>query len=95
MSPAAILSRVAASLLGSYAFAWGFVSLGVVLGVAAGLAYEEALTLTYLLAFLVMLVCFCWAFVGRSLLSVWGLLAGGGALLTTVAWLLSGVLTSS
>jgi hypothetical protein len=94
MNPAAlttrhVVSRVAASLLGGYAFVWGFTSLGIALGVAAGTDYHEAETLMYLLAFLVFLGAFCWAFVAASLPRVWGVLAGGGALMTGAAWLLT------
>lgn len=89
LSVAQVVSRTAASLLGSYAFVWGFSSLGIALGVAAGTAYGEARTLVFLLAFLVLLVCFCWAFIDASSSRVWGVLVGGGALMTGAAWLLS------
>ena len=52
----AVVSRVAASLLGGYAFVWGFITLGIALLLAAGMPYDEARTLAYLLAFLVFLV---------------------------------------
>lgn len=84
-----VASRVAASLLGGWAFVGGFISLGIALGVAAGAAYEEAQKLMYLLAFLVFLVAFCWAFVDASLRRVWAVLAGGGAVMMGAAWLLS------
>ncbi|RYZ08141.1 MAG: iron uptake protein [Myxococcales bacterium] len=84
-----VVSRVAASLLGGYAFVWGFTSLGIALGVAAGTDYHEAETLMFLLAFLVFLAAFCWAFVAASLTRVWAVLAGGGALMTGVAWLVT------
>ncbi len=87
-----VAARVAASLLGGYAFVWGFTTLGIVLGLALGMPYAEAQTLLYLLAFLVFLICFCWAFVARSIARVWAVLAGGGALMTGAAWLLSPVL---
>jgi membrane protein DedA with SNARE-associated domain len=86
-SPLHVTSRVAASLVGGYAFVWGFVTLGVALAVAAGMPYEEAEQLLFLLAFLVYLVCFCWALSARSLALVWIVLAGGGALFTTAGWL--------
>lgn len=88
-----VLSRIAASLLGSYAFVWGFGSLGTLLGVAAGMPYAEAQTLIFLLTFLVMLGGFCWAFVAASLTRVWTVLAGGGALMTSAAWLLGRALS--
>lgn len=89
---AQVVSRIAASLLGGYAFVWGFTTLGIVLGLAAGMPYVEAQTLLYLLAFLVFLVCFCWAFVADSLLRVWAVLAGGGGFMSAAGWLLSRVL---
>ena len=82
-----LTSRIAASVLGSYAFVWGFTALGTVLGVAAGLHYDVALTFVYLLAFLLFLVAFCWAFAARNLLLVWSVLGGGGATMTALAWL--------
>jgi len=91
---AQIVSRIAASLLGGYAFAWGFTTLGIVLGLGLGMPYGEAQTLLFLLAFLVFLVSFCWAFAAKSSARVWAVLAGGGAAMTGVAWLLSRVLAS-
>ena len=87
-----IFLRIAASLLGGYFFVWGFTTLGISLGVAAGMAYSEARTLIYLLAFLLFLVCFCWAYAESSLVRVWAVFASGGALMTTGAWLLAGAL---
>ena len=87
--PLSILSRVAASLLGGYVFVWGFVTLGISLLMKAGMGYEQAQTLVYLIAFLIFLVCFCWAYVAASLVRVWTVLAGGGAAMTGAAWLLA------
>ena len=87
-----VASRVAASLLGGYAFVWGCVTLGIALLLATGMDYDNARTLCNLLAFLVFLVCFCWAFAAASLARVWGVLAGGGALMTGAAWLLLGAM---
>ncbi|HEX2009983.1 MAG TPA: iron uptake protein [Roseateles sp.] len=88
-TPLRIASRVAASLLGGWAFVWGFVALGVALLLAAGMRYGEALTLVYLLAFLIYLGALLWAFAAASLARVWIVLAGGGALMTGAAWLLT------
>lgn len=85
--PAQIVSRVAAGLLGSYAFAWGFTTLGVTGLVALGQDYDEARMLVMLLVFIVFLVTFCWAFAAASVVRVWAVLAGGGALMTATAWL--------
>jgi len=90
MNAVRIASRVAASLLGGYAFVWGFVTLGIALGLAVGMDYDDARTLCNLLAFLVFLSCFCWAFAHASLARVWGVLAGGGLLMTGAAWWLLG-----
>lgn len=79
--------RVAVSVLGSYAFCWGFVTLGTVLGVTAGLAYVEASTLVSLIVFLVFAAAFCWTFLEESLLRVCAVLGGGGALMTLLGWL--------
>jgi hypothetical protein len=87
-SPLHVMSRVAASLLGSYVFVWGLSALGIALGVATGMPYEDAQTWLYLLAFLLYLACFCWAISARSLLKVWAVLACGGGALTAAAWFL-------
>jgi hypothetical protein len=89
-----IVSRIAASLLGGYAFVWGVCALGIVLGLALGIPYGEVQTLCFMLAFLIFLVCFCWAFAAESVVRVWAVLAGGGALMTGAAWLISRVLVS-
>lgn len=88
MQAAHIASRVAASLLGGYAFVWGFVTLGMALLLLGGMEYDEARVLCQLLAFLVFLACFCWAYAAASVRRVWAVLAGGGALMTGLAWLL-------
>ena len=83
-----ITSRVAASLLGGYAFVWGFCALGIALQLMAGVPYGQAQTLVHLLAFVVFLVCFCWAFAVERTVHAWAVLAGGGTLMTGLAWLL-------
>lgn len=88
-----ITSRVAASLLGGYVFTWGFVVLGIALSMLVGMSYHEAQTLVYLLAFLVFLTAFCWAFAAAHVAKVWGVLAGGGAVMTVAAWLLTSALS--
>jgi hypothetical protein len=86
-----IASRVAASVLGGYAFVWGFSALVIALGLAAGSAYDQAQTLAHLLAFLVFVACFCWAIATARLTRAWAVLAGGGMLMTGLAWALARV----
>lgn len=94
ISPSHLAWRLAASLLGSYCFVWGFTTFGITLGVAIGLTYQDAQTLLYLLAFLVFLVCFCWAFIARRLMLVWLVFVGGGSAMTVAAWHLMSALLS-
>jgi hypothetical protein len=82
-----VAGRVGASLLGGWIFVWGFATLAITALVASGLPYEEARTAVMLLAFLVFLAVFCWAFAAPRLARVWAVLAGGGALMTGAAWL--------
>lgn len=84
-----VTSRVAASLLGGYAFVWGFTTLLIALALTVGQPFDEARTLAYLLAFLVYLGVFLWAFTASRLALVWLVLAGGGAAMTGVAWWLT------
>lgn len=84
-----VTSRVVAALAGGYAFTWGFSTLVVAVNLASGGDYDEGLTLTYLLAFLVYLAVVLWAFAAKSLTRVWFVLAGGGAAMTVTAWALT------
>jgi hypothetical protein len=86
--PIRILARVAAALLGGYVFVWGFVTLGIASLLSLGMPYGDARTLVFLIAFLVLLVVFCWSFVAASLARVWMVLAGGAAIMSGLAWLL-------
>lgn len=83
-----IISRIAASLLGGWAFVWGFATLAITGQVALGQPYDEARTAAMLLAFLVFLTVFCWSFAAASLARVWSVLAGGAALMAGCAWFL-------
>jgi hypothetical protein len=85
-TPGHIASRIAAGLLGGWAFTWGFASLAIAGGVALGWAYDQAHTAAMLLAFLVFLAVFCWAFAAAGLVRVWAVLAGGAGLMTAAAW---------
>lgn len=84
--PLLIASRVAASAIGGWAFVWGFVTLGIAALLLAGMPYEDAQTLVYLLAFLVYLAAFCWSFAAASATRVWVVLLGAGTTMTALAW---------
>lgn len=84
-----ISSRVLAGVLGSYAFAWGFVALGSACLLLSGLEFHEATNLASMLGFLVYLSAFCFAFIAASQKKVWIVLAGGGAAMTFAGWWLS------
>ncbi len=84
-----VVSRIAAAIFGGYAFVWGFTTLVIAVGLAMGSVYGDAQTFAYLLAFLVFLCAFIWAFAAARLARVWGVLAGGGVLMTGAAWLLT------
>ena len=87
-SAARIVARIAAAVFGGWAFVWGFVTLSIAALLRAGMPYADAQTLAYLLAFLVYLSAFCWAFATRSALRAWIVLGGGAAAMTGLAlWL--------
>ena len=84
----AIVHRIVVSLLGSYAFTWGFTAFGMAALVAVGVDFHEAETALLLLAFFVFLPLFLWAFASNNLLRVWVVLGGGATLMTATAWVL-------
>lgn len=88
-----IVSRIAASLLGGWAFVWGFVTLAISAQVFLGQPYAEAHTATMLIAFLLFLVVFCWSFAAGSLPLVWAVLVGGALFMTGAGWLLQSSMT--
>lgn len=81
----AVANRVAAALVGGYAFTWGVVALGMTVLVALGVDYHEAEMAMMLLAFLVFLTVFLWAFAAESMPRVWALLAGGAVVMILAA----------
>jgi hypothetical protein len=81
-----IASRITASFAGGYFFVWGITTLGIGLAVLLGMPYAEAQTLLYMLAFLIYVGVFCWAYVASSLTKVWIVLAGGGLVMTILGW---------
>lgn len=84
-----VVSRVAAAVFGGYAFVWGFTTLLIAVALSLRLPYGDAQTTAYLLAFLVFLAAFLWSFAARRVVVVWSVLAGGGALMTALAWTLT------
>lgn len=83
-----IANRTAAAVLGGYAFTWGIIAFGMAMMFAAGMEFHDAEHLSYIIGLLVFLIVFLCTFAARSLLRVWLVLAGGGALLTIGATLL-------
>jgi len=90
--PTHILARITAALLGGYGFTWGCAALSVSGMTAFGMSYEQAHTATMLVAFLIFLCAFLWSFVDTNIVRVWSVLAGGGALMTGLAWWLQRLL---
>jgi len=87
-----LVSRIAAALLGGYAFCWGFIVLSMALLFAAGMSFHDTEHLSGMLGLLLFLAVFCWAFAARSLSKVWLVLAGGGAVMAGAAALVQSVL---
>lgn len=87
-----LAARVAAAVLGGYAFAWGFIAAGASLTFAAGLDFHDAEFLASTLGVLAFLVAFLWAFAARRLWVVWAVLLGGGALLAATGSLVQAAL---
>jgi len=83
-----VLWRVLAAVVGAYVFCWGEVALCVVSFTALGMGFEDAEHLASMLTMLTYLVLFLWAFAASSLVRVWGVLAGGGAVMAALASLL-------
>jgi hypothetical protein len=85
LRPLPLLSRIAAAVLGGYAFCWGFFALGLAGLYAAGMSFHDAEHLSSILGVLVYLVLFLWTFAARNVGRVWLLLLGGGALMAGLA----------
>ncbi|MBN9367549.1 MAG: iron uptake protein [Comamonadaceae bacterium] len=84
--------RIAAAVLGGYAFTWGFIALGMSGLFALGMSFHDAEHLGSMLGMLVYLVAFLWAFAARSLARLGAVLLGGGAFMAAAASLLQSVL---
>lgn len=83
-----VLWRIAAALLGGYAFCWGLIALCVAGLYSLGMAFHDAESLGAILGFLAYLAAFLWAFGAARLLPVWCVLLGGGAAMAGLATLL-------
>lgn len=83
-----IINRIAAGVLGGYAFTWGFCAIGMAGLAALGVSLHTAETGVMLVAFLLFLCLFLWSFAARSMVKVWAVLAGGSAIMTGLALLL-------
>ena len=93
-TPAQIALRIAAAVLGGYALCWGFTALATAGLYALGMVLRDAEQLASMLALLLYLVAFLWAFTARSALRVWAVLAGGGATMAVAASLLQSMFVS-
>lgn len=76
------------TLLGAYFFSWALTAFGIVILVALGVDFHEAETAMILIAFLVFLPLFLWAFACSRRRFVWAVLAGGAACMFDTAWAL-------
>ncbi|MFZ6640143.1 iron uptake protein [Undibacterium sp. TC4M20W] len=77
--------RFVVAILGAYIFSWGFITLGMAGLFALGMSFHDAEHLSSMLVFLVYLGAFLWAFIAKSMLRLWLLLGGGGALMAVCA----------
>lgn len=83
-----VVNRIAAAILGGYAFTWGFMAVGTALLYAVGMAFHDAESLSAIVGFLVYLILFLWAFAAPRLLRVWLVLVGSGAVMAVTASLI-------
>ena len=81
LRPLSLLSRIAAAVLGGYAFCWGFIALGLAGFYAAGMPFHDAEHLSGMLGVLLFLVAFCWVFATQRVGRAWAVLLGGAALM--------------
>lgn len=88
-----LAARVAAAVLGGYAFTWGFIAAAMALLFKAGMEFHDAEFLSSALGLLLFLVAFLWTIGSRGRLAVaWLVLAGGGAVLAAVGSLVQATL---
>lgn len=82
----ALAARVVVALVGGYAFTWGFVALGIAGVTALGGDFHEVEMALLLLAFIVYLGLFLWAFTASGLMRVITVFGGGAVCMTACAW---------
>jgi hypothetical protein len=87
-------NRVLAAIFGGYAFTWGFSALGITSMVALGIDFHEAETGMSMVAFLLFLGLFLWAFAAASMTRVWLVFAGGATVMMIAASMLQTSLVS-
>jgi hypothetical protein len=87
-------NRIIAAILGGYAFTWCFSVLGITSLVALGIDFHESETGLSVIAFLVFLGLFLWAFAAKSMIRVWLVLAGGAAIMMLIGTVLQNSLLS-
>ncbi|BDU16567.1 iron uptake protein [Lysobacter auxotrophicus] len=87
-----VASRVAAAVLGGYAFAWGVVALTTAVLFALELDFHDAEFAGAVAGLLAYLAVFLWAIAARRLAVVWSVLLAGGALMTGAASLVQSAL---
>ncbi|MCB1755924.1 MAG: iron uptake protein [Gammaproteobacteria bacterium] len=87
-------NRIAASLLGSYVFCWGLISLGVAGLYAAGLDYHDAEAVSMMIGLIAFLVAFLGSFAASRISQVWGILLGSGVVMILTARFIQNSLVS-
>lgn len=83
--PLPLISRIAAAVLGGYAFCWGFMALGLSGLYRAGMGFHDAEHLSSILGLLLYLIVFCWVFAARRVGQAWAVLLVGGAAMAGIA----------
>ena len=93
ITPRVIVARVVASLLGGYAFVWGFIAFGMAGLFALGMPFHDTEHLCAILGLIIYAIVFMWAFAARNLTKVWVVLLGGGALMAALGSMIQHQLT--
>ncbi|HEY1394590.1 iron uptake protein [Roseateles sp.] len=86
--PLQLLSRIAAAILGGYAFCWGFIAIAHSGLYALGMSFHDAEHLSAILGVLLFLVVFLWSFAARRIGVTWAVLLTGAGVMTGAAALI-------